>query len=587
MMTSLITLRLRLEQDVVLARQRSRELAALLMFDSQDQTRIATAVSEIARNALRYANGGSVEFRMSKDVLEIRITDQGPGIENVKAVLQGRPQSTTGLGLGIAGARKLMDTFRIDTQPGRGTRVSMSKTLPPRSRNLTKSELDVIVDKLVRVSEDPFREMAVQNRELLQVLNVLRVRQQELTQLNRELEDTNRGVVALYTELDEKAEYLRHADQLKSTFLSHMSHEFRTPLNSILGLTKILVDRLDGPLTEEQEKQVNFIHKAARELTDLVNDLLDLAKVEAGKIEIHPSETDVATMLGALRGMMRPLCVNPNVQLTFDEVPSNVPTMISDEAKISQILRNFISNALKFTEQGEVRVRCEYHEDTEFVSFTVSDTGIGIPSEEQERIFLQYYQLRNAVTRRIKGTGLGLPLSKKLADLLGGSITLTSEPGVGSEFTVRLPARYVALPTPETEAQRPDTPSSPPGIRKVPRILVIEDEQLTRYLIRKQLAAIPAEVEEAKDAQEGLQRVGGGGIDLIVLDLVLPDVSGFEILARLKQSAAAQNIPIVIYTSLSLGNQDRASLSTAAAIVTKDRSELELRDVVRSLTKRP
>ena len=171
----------------------------------------------------------------------------------------------------------------------------------------------------------PYQEIDLQNRELLRTLEDLRARQEELAQLNRELEDTNRGVVALYAELDEKAEHLRQADRLKSTFLSHMSHEFRTPLNSIMALSKILMDRLDGPLTDEQEKQVTFIHNAAGELTDMVNDLLDLAKVEAGKIDVHPSEFDLATLLGTLRGMMRPLCTNPKVQLVFEDAGRVTP----------------------------------------------------------------------------------------------------------------------------------------------------------------------------------------------------------------------------------------------------------------------
>ena len=178
----------------------------------------------------------------------------------------------------------------------------------------------------------------------------------------------------------------------------------------------------------------------------MVNDLLDLAKVEAGKIEVHASEFDIATLLGTLRGMMRPLNSNPQVQLTIDEPDPNRPHMFSDEAKVAQILRNFVSNALKFTEKGEVRVQCDFEEVSQFVIFTVSDTGIGIAPEEQEQVFQQYYQVDSLRQRRVKGTGLGLPLSRKLAELLGGSISLRSAPGLGSQFTVRLPLRYGSVP---------------------------------------------------------------------------------------------------------------------------------------------
>ena len=231
-----------------------------------------------------------------------------------------------------------------------------------------------------------------------------------------------------------------------------MSHEFRTPLNSIMALSKILMDHLDGPLTDEQSKQVTFIHNAAGELTEMVNDLLDLAKVEAGKIDVHPSEFDPATLLGTLRGMMRPLCTNPNVQLVFEDA-KGLPRMFTDEAKVSQILRNFVSNAIKFTERGEVRVSGSYVPYSDSISFTVSDTGIGIAPEDQDRLFQQYFQIDSARQRRVKGTGLGLALSKQLAELLGGSIQLKSEFGVGSQFTVRLPRRLSGLAETEPETE--------------------------------------------------------------------------------------------------------------------------------------
>ena len=173
------------------------------------------------------------------------------------------------------------------------------------------------------------------------------------------MEDTNRGVVALYAELDERAEQLRRASELKSRFLSNMSHEFRTPLNSILALSRLLMDRTDGPLTVEQERQVTYIRRSAESLTELVNDLLDLAKVEAGKLEIRPSYFTIGELFGALRGVMKPLQQNDAVDLIFEDV-TDCPPLFTDEAKLAQILRNLISNALKFTERGEVRVAAAF-----------------------------------------------------------------------------------------------------------------------------------------------------------------------------------------------------------------------------------
>jgi signal transduction histidine kinase len=269
----------------------------------------------------------------------------------------------------------------------------------------------------------------------------LRQRQEELEKLNEELKDINRGMVGLYAELDEKAHELRRADEIKTRFLSNISHEFRTPLNSIFALSGLLLDRTDGELTSEQEKQVGFIRKAADSLLDLVNDLLDLSKIRAGKIEVHPAEFDAATLFSALRGMLRSLHVNPAVTLVFAE-PEGVPSLYTDEGKVAQILRNFISNALKFTERGEVRVSARHDEGNATVTFAVSDTGVGIAADDQERIFEEFTQLEHPAQRQFKGTGLGLPLCRKLAELLGGKIELESEVGVGSKFSLTLPERY-------------------------------------------------------------------------------------------------------------------------------------------------
>ncbi len=202
---------------------------------------------------------------------------------------------------------------------------------------------------------DPIEEIASRTSRSCCKMDELRSRQEDLERLNQELQDTNRGVVALYAELDERADHLRRADELKSKFLSHMSHEFRTPLNSILALSRLLLARTDGELTSEQETQVRFIRKAAENLTELVDDLLDLAKVEAGKTVVVASPFTAGSLFGALRGMLRPMLVGDAVALVFDD-PMDVPALDTDEAKVSQILRNFISNAIKFTERGEVRV---------------------------------------------------------------------------------------------------------------------------------------------------------------------------------------------------------------------------------------
>lgn len=274
---------------------------------------------------------------------------------------------------------------------------------------------------------------------LNELTHALEASQREAQMLRAELEETNRGVLALYAELDTQAEQLREATELKSRFLAYMSHEFRTPINSIRSIARLLHDRVDGPLTSEQERQVEFIQQTAAEFADMVDDLLDMAKVEAGRIEISPAWFEMVDLFSALRGMFKPVLSNPGVSLVFEE-PANVPKLYTDDRKLSQILRNYIANALKFTPRGEVRVsaRCE----GDMVTFSVADTGIGIAAEHHAHIFQDFAQVPSAMQKTTRGTGLGLSLSKRLAELLGGHVDLSSEVGKGSVFSVTVPVNF-------------------------------------------------------------------------------------------------------------------------------------------------
>jgi len=271
-----------------------------------------------------------------------------------------------------------------------------------------------------------------------------------LATLENELEETNRGVVALYAELDVQAEQLRKATELKSRFLSYMSHEFRTPIASIRSLTRLLLDRVDGPLTDEQERQIRFIESTSVEFGEMVNDLLDLAKVEAGRVDISPGWFELVDLFSALRGMFRPVLTNPDVSLVFEE-PQSTSRLYTDDKKLSQILRNFISNALKFTVKGEVRVSAVQNGDVA-ITFAVSDTGIGIAEEFHHAIFNDFTQVDSPIQKRLRGTGLGLSLSKRLAELLGAQVAVQSQLGVGSTFTVTVPLHIDIGASSETKA---------------------------------------------------------------------------------------------------------------------------------------
>jgi signal transduction histidine kinase len=554
----LLTVVLNQPEDIVVARHRARQLAALAGLDPSTQTRLAASVSEISRNAIAYAGAGRVAFAISHTqpaALCVRVSDSGPGIADLDAVLEGRTA-----GRGIVSARRLVDDFAICSKPG-GTTVTLSRRLPDGAV-ICAADVARIIGALGNgLAPSPVTELQTQNTELIASLTELRSRQDELVRLNIELEDTNRGVVALYAELDERAEQLRQASELKSRFLSNMSHEFRTPLNSILALSRLLMDRTDGPLTAEQERQVTYVRRSAESLTELVNDLLDLAKVEAGKLEVRPRYFTISELFGALRGVMKPLQQNDSVDLVFED-PADCPALFTDEAKVAQILRNLISNALKFTERGVVRVSAIFDSQTRQCSLEVMDTGIGIAAEDRDLVFQEFSQVANMLQYRAKGTGLGLPLSRRLAELLGGTLNLRSAPGAGSTFTLCIPS---ALGQPSEIA--PAVVSQPDDLRGV---LLIDDEETSRYVLRQMLAGCGRlGVQEAETGADGLRQAKARRPDVVLLDLHLPDMDGFDVMERLRGDPATTDVPIIICTSSILGAQQRGRLNHARAILSK------------------
>ena len=558
----LLTYSLNVQADVVGARQRARQISELLGFDVREQTRIATSVSEIARNAFRYAGGGKVEFEIEGEtrpqLLVVRVSDDGPGIQHLDEVLDGTYRSTTGMGIGLIGSRRLMDRWNVSSTPGKGTTVTLGKLLPDHVELVTPLAAGKLVSRLAALPHPTsMAEVQSQNAELLGALAELQDKQDKLLEMARELEDTNRGVVALYAELDEKAAHLRHADEMKSRFLSNMSHEFRTPLNSMRALCSMLLGQSDGPLTPEQETQVRFIAKSADALSELVNDLLDLAKIEAGKIEVRPAHFEVHELFSALRGMLRPLLVTDSVDLVFEDA-SGLPPMLTDESKVSQILRNFISNALKFTERGTVTIGARLDSDSQSAVFSVADTGIGIAAEDQEMIFEEFTQVPNAIQRKVKGTGLGLPLCRRLAELLGGEVWVESEAGVGSTFFARIPLKL--------RAAAPEAASSVDAVMdQVPAegawVLIVEDDEGTRVLYEKFLRTSrfrPVSVPSLASAREVIK---ASRPTAVILDILLPgeEQQTWRWLSEVKAADAA--LPVLVASD---SGDERKALSLGA-----------------------
>jgi signal transduction histidine kinase len=471
----------------------------------------------------------------------------------LQGTLSGQLDLGAARGTGLVHARRLIDLFEVESKPG-GTCVRLGQRIPrAAAAKLSAQALDAIGAQLPGARTDPVAALHEQDREILHSLAELQERQAEANRLNRELEDTNRGVVALYSELEEKADQLRAVSDMKSRFVSNMSHEFRTPLNSILALSRLLIDGIDGPLNTEQLRQVDYIRKAAQGLLEMVNDLLDLAKVEAGKLDVRPAVFEVRDLFASLRGSLKPLQVNPAVELTFDQ-PADLPSLYNDEAKVAQILRNLISNALKFTQRGHVRVSARHQSEHSRIVFTVQDSGIGIAPDATHHIFEEFSQIDGELQRG--GTGLGLPLSRRLALLMGGDVTVCSELGVGSTFELFLPVRFG-----RTEA------AEAPGDGKR-QLLVVDDEEAFRYVIRHIAHDAGFHVLEAHDGEASLLMAREHRPDLVILDLQMPRMTGFAMLEALKKSEA-RDTPVVVCTSVALSLEQKRSLAAAHAIVAK------------------
>jgi signal transduction histidine kinase/CheY-like chemotaxis protein len=644
------------EPDLVQVRRVVRRLAQLLQFEQRDEVKITAAVSELTRAAGAVPGGGvEVVFAIDGEPAEPRFTIEvmGPGLAPEKRA-RGSIAAES-----IVAAEKLLERV-VDV--GAPTALRFCKPLAERAVPATSERVAAIRAEITRVDPrraDGYREeLTRQTHELAEALLEIEERKQELATLNAELSDTNRGVVALYAELDDRASQLRRADELKTRFFSQMSHEFRTPLNSILALSNILLEEADGPLLSEQRRQVGLIRDGVTDLLDLVGDLLDLAKMEAGKTQVHVAAFGVGTLFGALRAMMRPLLPASTVSLEFGAT-SALPALVGDEGKVMQILRNFLSNAVKFTERGQITVTARFVRvgesvgggttETDSVLFAVMDTGIGIAREYQAAIFEEFRQVENRLQRKSRGSGLGLPLCRRLAGLLGGRVWVESEPGHGATFYLLLPCVYGAasargavagdarplllmideradrrsalvalfldsafLPVEATPGEvtsatlaalQPtaavlDTAtadptllealrgaavpvmsvagadfSAPPGRErlladtyhtvlraKLRSVLIVDDDEAYRTILKKHFAPFCELVHATGDVAAASAALSGGGVDCLVLDLIMPELDGLTLLQRIRADAATAELPIVMCSSKSLSAEEQALL---------------------------
>lgn len=363
--------------------------------------------------------------------------------------------------------------------------------------------------------------------------------------------DSNRALLTMHGVLDDKNDALRRASDVKTRVVANVSHEFRTPINSILGLTQLLLDKLDGELTEEQEKQVRFVRSSAESLSELVNDLLALSRIEAGRYDLRASVFEMSELFSSLRGMMRPL-VRDGVAFVVDDPPSPFPKLNTDPGKIAQVLRNLVANAIKFTTSGEIRVRASVV-DAYRVRVEVADSGIGIAPEDQERIFDEFTQIDTPIQRNVQGTGLGLAVSRRLAEILGGSLTVRSRPGEGSTFVLEVPILHEEVATVNTIAEKAATIDASKS-----QVLVVEDNRQTLFFYERYLSSAGFQVVPARTVDEARQQLQRVRPAAIVLDVMLEGEVTWGFLAELKETPETRDIPVMVVTVVDRAQKARA-----------------------------
>ena len=589
----LLTTLIEREEDIITVRQRVRALGARLGFSVQDQTRIATAVSEIARNAYSYASGGRVVYgvdeRAGAQSLAVRIEDRGPGIANLDAILEGRYRSMTGLGIGITGSRRLMDLFEIQSVIGQGTVVTFGKRIPSGTETFGGKTLAALAEEVGRSrTDEPTLALREQNRDLLRSLAELAEREEEAQRLNRELAETNRGVVALYAELEAQAALLREASTTLETQVATRTAELADAnlrlqaeavererieqdlrqsqkleavgqltggvahdFNNLLTIIRSSVDFLRRPdLAEDRRRRyMDAVSEAVDRAAKLTGQLLAFARRQALTPEVFDTGqrlSSVGDMLDTLGGTRLNLCI---------EVPDEPCFIRADLNQFETAVVNMAVNARDAMDGVgtlTMRVSCGMPIPSirghaaavgPFVAVSVIDTGGGIPQDVMPRIFEPFYTTKEVG----RGTGLGLSQVFGFAKQSGGDVEVESQPGEGTRFTLYLPQVTVA----PAEKSRRENEAEDPVAVDGQRILVVEDNVEVGRFATQILQDLGYDTHWATNAEEALDHLtaDGVGFDAVFSDVVMPGMGGLELAKAIR--VRWPRLPVVLASGYS------------------------------------
>ncbi len=415
----------------------------------------------------------------------------------------------------------------------------------------------------------------------------------ELENQAKELEDKakllelkNKEVEMASLSLEEKAEQLSLISKYKSEFLANMSHELRTPLNSLLILSRALSENKESNLTPEQIKYASTVHSTGQDLLTLINEILDLSKVEAGKMSIEPQEIQLPQIYEYLEHNFRPLAEHKNLNFTIHANGSLPRTVFTDNNRLQQILKNLLSNAIKFTERGEVNMDIRVVEKEKrfgietldksavVLAFSVKDTGIGIPADKQNIIFEAFQQADGTTSRKYGGTGLGLTISREIARLLGGIIKVESAPGMGSTFTLYLPEKYIGaeLITNSNSSRQQIIPALPKDAEfRGKNILIIDDDMRNIYALTSVLEPWGMIVFHADNGKTGIRRLKEKpDTDLILMDIMMPEMNGFDAIKMIRKITKFETLPIIALTAKAMkGDREQCLEAGASDYITK------------------